>query len=137
MGTVVNCILHIMKNVRLSLFEDEIHLKTKNLFGGLLSNPLCSPRFLQLCFYSEDRKQVIQKVGHPPCSHPSSPSSTLISVSNTSRQRKKGQNEDREKDINLGHIASSVLPEDVRVSFPSLVPPRAHCGSVTLGLSSQ
>lgn len=53
--------------------------------GGLLS----SPRFLQLCFYSEDRKQVIQKVGHPPCFHPISPSSTLISVSDTSKRRKK------------------------------------------------
>lgn len=85
----------------------------------LFSPPLFPLCFLQLRLYCEDRKEVIEKVGHL---HPISPSSNLISVSNTSRQKKKGQNEDREKESgkerNLGHMAPSVLPEDVRVSFP-------------------
>lgn len=45
----------------------------------------------------------------------------MLSVSNISRQRK-GQNEDREKEsgkeINLGHIPSSVLPQDLSELFP-------------------
>lgn len=66
MGIVVNCISHIMKKSPVVLVwrwnSSQNHMGLcKNLFGGWLSNPLCSPCFLQLCFCSEDRKQVISE----------------------------------------------------------------------------
>lgn len=62
MGIAVNFISHII--LLLSQFENKIHLKTIWVCAKTL-------RFIvvvELEFCSKDRKQVIQKIGHPPYS---------------------------------------------------------------------
>lgn len=72
MGIVVNFISHIMKTLLLSQFENKINLKTiwvcAKTLRFIVCSPLFSPCVVELGFCSKDRKQVIQKIGHPPYS---------------------------------------------------------------------